>query len=66
MREFLRFYLDPQNAERYIGQVGYIPFPAQTYQLALQRLNAAQVGTVFGGGSTQGVKLADLFGPTPQ
>ena len=66
VREFLRFYLDPQNAEQYIGQVGYIPFPAQTYQLALQRLNAAQVGTVFGGGSTQGVKLADLFGPTPQ
>jgi len=65
VREFLRFYLDPQNAERYIGQVGYIPFPAQTYQLGLQRLNDAQVGTVFTGGSTQGVRLDDLFGRPP-
>ena len=65
VREFLRFYLDPKNAEQYIDQVGYVPFPAQYYQQALERLNAVQTGTVFPGQSTLGVKLDDLFGKTP-
>jgi phosphate transport system substrate-binding protein len=65
VREFVRFYLDPNNAGQFIDQVGYVPFPAPYYERALQRLNAGQTGTVFGGQSSQGVGLDDLF-RTPQ
>jgi phosphate transport system substrate-binding protein len=65
VREFLRFYLDPKNAESYIEQVGYVPFPSRYYEQALQRLNTAQTGTVFPGQSTLGVKVDDLFGKPP-
>jgi phosphate transport system substrate-binding protein len=65
VREFVRFYLDPANAAKLIKQVGYVPFPAQTYEQANARLESKQTGSVFPGRSTQGVKLADLFGKTP-
>jgi phosphate transport system substrate-binding protein len=65
VREFLRFYLNPDTAPKLIEQTGYIPFPAQYYQQGLQRLNTVQTGTVFPGGSQPGVKLEDLFSRTP-
>jgi phosphate transport system substrate-binding protein len=64
VREFARFYLN-ENASKLIDQVGYIPFPAQYYQQAMQRLNAVQTGTVFPGQAQLGVKLDDLFGKAP-
>jgi phosphate transport system substrate-binding protein len=65
VREFVRFYLNPETAPQLIDQVGYIAFPSQFYGQALQRLNTVQTGTVFPGGSQLGVKLEDLFGKTP-
>ncbi|MBI2320825.1 MAG: PstS family phosphate ABC transporter substrate-binding protein [Chloroflexi bacterium] len=65
VREFVRFYLNPQNAGTLIKQVGYIPFPERLYQLGLRRLEAKQAGTVFAGKTTLGVKLDDLFVKTP-
>ena len=65
VREFLRFYLNPENARNIVPQIGYIPFPAPTYQQALQRLNSVQTGTVFAGQGALGVKLEDLFTKTP-
>src|SRR5687767_11873537 len=47
VREFVRFYLNPDTAPKFIDQVGYIAFPSQFYQQATQRLNAVQTGTVF-------------------
>jgi len=63
--EFLRFYMNSQNATTFIPQVGYVPFPAEYYDAGLQRLEAQQIGTVFGGTSKLGATLSDLFGPTP-
>ena len=63
VREFARFQLNPDTAPKLIEQTGYIPFPPQYYQQALDRLNAVQTGTVFPGGSQVGVKLDDLFEP---
>jgi len=60
VREFVRFYVNPANAEL-ISQTGYIPFPRPTYEQATQRLNNGTVGTVFGGTGSQGTKLEDLF-----
>ncbi len=65
VREFLRFYLNPENARELVPQIGYIPFPDQYYEQGLQRLNNIQIGTVFPGGSTLGVRLEELFGTTP-
>jgi phosphate transport system substrate-binding protein len=63
--EFVRFYLNPQNARKLIKEVGYIPFPDQYYRQGLERLQAKQTGTVFVGRSSQGVRLDDLFSTTP-
>jgi phosphate transport system substrate-binding protein len=60
VREFLRFYVAPNNAQL-IAQTGYIPFPASVYEQATQRLNNGQVGTVFGGTGSSGAKIEDLF-----
>jgi phosphate transport system substrate-binding protein len=65
VRELARFQLNPDTAPKLIEQTGYIPFPPQYYQQALDRLNAIQTGTVFPGGSQVGVKLDDLFSRTP-
>ena len=65
VREFLRFYINPDTAPALVNQTGYIAFPTQSYQQALQRLNAVQTGTVFPGGSQLGVKLEDLFNKPP-
>ena len=63
--EFLRFYMNSQNATTLVPQVGYVPFPAEYYDSGLARLEARQTGTVFGGAANLGTTLADLYGPTP-
>ncbi|MBA2447313.1 MAG: PstS family phosphate ABC transporter substrate-binding protein [Chloroflexi bacterium] len=63
---FARFYLNATNATTLVPQVGYVAFPAEYYELATQRLDARQPGTVFGGQTKQGATLADLFGPAPR
>jgi phosphate transport system substrate-binding protein len=63
--EFVRFYLNPKNAESYVEQVGFIALPERYYQQARQRLEAKQAGTVFGGRVQQGVTLDDLFSTVP-
>ena len=65
VREFLRYYVNLENARNIIAQVGYIPFPPALYQQALARLNSVQVGTVFGGQGSLGTKAEDLFTKTP-
>ncbi|HLI29241.1 MAG TPA: PstS family phosphate ABC transporter substrate-binding protein [Chloroflexota bacterium] len=64
VREFLRFYLAPENSEL-IAQTGYVPLPAWAYEAAWQRLERREVGTVFLGRAIEGVTLDDLFGRAP-
>ncbi|MBI4497744.1 MAG: PstS family phosphate ABC transporter substrate-binding protein [Chloroflexi bacterium] len=65
VREFVRFYLDPKNAQPFIQETGYVPFPDQYYQLGWQRFETKQAGTVFGGKAAENVTLDDLFRRTP-
>jgi phosphate transport system substrate-binding protein len=65
VQEFIKFYLSPANAARYISQVGYIPFPERIYQQANGRLDARKTGSVFPGRSVEGVRLDDLFSREP-
>ncbi len=64
--EFVRFYLNKTNATLLIPQVGYVAFPGEFYDRAMQRFEARQTGTVFGGSAKLGATLDDLFGPLPQ
>ena len=57
---FMQFYLDAKNTQL-IKTVGYVPFPEPAYGQIWQRVRAKQVGSVFGGKSSQGVKLDDLL-----
>ena len=46
--EFVRYYLSDHGQEL-AASVGYIPFPHQVYDLALDKFNTSITGTVFGG-----------------
>ncbi len=61
VQAFIRFYLDPTNAEVLVPEVGYVPLPEKVYQLALNRFAKRVTGSVFGGGSQVGVSLEELL-----
>lgn len=57
--EFVKFYLE--NAPELVREVGYIPLPGRSYQLAQQRVDDRVTGTMFGEGSHVGVSVEDLL-----
>jgi phosphate transport system substrate-binding protein len=61
VQEFVRFYLDPENAEFLVEDVGYVPLPTEAYELALRNFEERHTGTAFGGGSQVGVAVEDLL-----
>jgi len=57
---FIRFYL--QNASELAREVGYIPLPGRSYELAQARVEKRQTGSIFGGkGSQVGVSIEELL-----
>ena len=50
--EFIRYHLGAEG-QQLAAEVGYIPFPARVYDLALDRFEKRLVGTIFGGSSAQ-------------
>lgn len=62
VQEFVRFYLNPENARTLVREVGYIPLPENIYELALERFEKGITGSIFeGAGSQVGVTLEDLL-----
>ena len=61
VRQFVEFYLDPENAEALVTEVGYVPLPTDAYELALQIFQEGHTGTAFGGGSQVGIAVEDLL-----
>jgi phosphate transport system substrate-binding protein len=61
VREFVEFYLDPENAELLVEEVGYVPLPTEAYELAQRNFEERYTGTAFGGGSQVGVAIEDLL-----
>jgi phosphate transport system substrate-binding protein len=59
VKEFVEFYL--KNAAKYSKEVGYIPLPAQAYELAMERFIKRVKGTVFGGEQEVGLRIEDLL-----
>jgi len=60
VRAFLDFYLD--KGAPLVTEVGYVPLPAEAYELVKARLRAGTKGSVFhGGGSRVGVSVQELL-----
>jgi phosphate transport system substrate-binding protein len=59
VKEFVQFFLsDGANLAK---EVGYVPLPAQAYQIALKHFNDKKMGTVFGGTPEVGVTIDNLL-----
>lgn len=59
IKEFIEFYLS--KGADLVEEVGYVPLPAQAYQLALQHFSNRKMGTVFGGVAEVGVTIDGLL-----
>ena len=62
VQQFVEFYLNPENAEVLVEEVGYVPLPTEAYELALRNFHERHTGTAFGGGSQVGVAIENLLG----
>jgi phosphate transport system substrate-binding protein len=61
VRQFVEFYLDPENAELLVEEVGYVPLPTKAYELALRNFEERETGTAFAGRSQVGVAVQELL-----
>lgn len=59
VQEFVKFFLTDGAA--LAKEVGYVPLPAQAYQLALRHFGEQKLGTVFGGVPEVGVTIDTLL-----
>jgi phosphate transport system substrate-binding protein len=59
VKEFAEYYL--RHGEKLSAEVKYVPLPAKSYQLGLERLQGMKKGTVFAGHADVGVKIDELF-----
>jgi phosphate transport system substrate-binding protein len=59
VKEFVQFLLG--DGAQLAKEVGYVPLPAQAYQLALKHFNDKKMGTVFGGTPEVGVTIDNLL-----
>lgn len=56
---FVKFYL--KNAGKLVKEVGYIPLPAEAYDLVSARYAAQKTGSVFSGKDTVGVTIEEIL-----
>jgi phosphate transport system substrate-binding protein len=59
VKEFIDFYLT--KGADLVKEVGYVPLPASSYQLALKHFKDQKLGTVFGGIPEVGVTIESLL-----
>jgi phosphate transport system substrate-binding protein len=57
VREFVQFMLTNGNL---VGEVGYLPLPKESYELAWKHFQDGKLGTVFGGVPMVGVTIQKL------
>lgn len=57
---FVDFYMQEDNGEL-VAEVGYVPMSSEIYGKAVTRITDKTTGSIFDGGSTVGVKLADVL-----
>ena len=59
VKDFIKFYMD--NAAQLVKEVGYVPLPAQVYQMAHQRFLNNKQGSMFEKTTTVGADLKKLM-----
>ena len=59
VQDFVKFYME--NAPVLVKEVGYVPLPAEVYQLSYQRFLNKKTGSMFQNKSTVGVDLIALM-----
>lgn len=59
VQDFIRFYLE--QAPILVKEVGYVPLPAEAYQLSYQRFTSKDTGSMFTDKSTVGADLIQLL-----
>ena len=59
VQDFVRFYME--QAPALVKEVGYVPLPAEAYQLAFQRFTNKVTGSMFTDKSTVGADLIKLL-----
>lgn len=57
--QFVDYYI--KHGEELSKEVKYVPLPAKSYTLALERISKKQTGTVFAGHADVGVRVDELF-----
>jgi phosphate transport system substrate-binding protein len=61
--DFVTYYVS--HAATLSKEVGYVPLPASTYELAAKRFSDRVTGSLFSGGSTTGVSIDELLKSKP-
>lgn len=61
VRQFVEFMLDAERAPTLVKEVGYVPLPAQAYELARENVAERRTGTAFADGAQVGVSIEDLL-----
>jgi phosphate transport system substrate-binding protein len=64
VQQFIEFCL--AHGQQLAEAVGYIPLNAGDYPRVLERFRKRQIGTSFGGGSSEGKTLDDVLSTPPQ
>ena len=59
VQELIRFFL--REAKPLITEVGYVPLPDRAYDMALEKFQSRDTGTVFEGHSEVGVRIEELL-----
>ena len=59
VKQFVEYYL--KHGEKLSKEVKYVPLPAKSYTLGMDRVTNMKKGTVFKGHADVGVKIDDLF-----
>ncbi|MCU0535391.1 MAG: PstS family phosphate ABC transporter substrate-binding protein [Hydrococcus sp. Prado102] len=59
VKKFVEFFMTKGSS--LVQEVGYVPLPAQAYQLAMNNFNSNKMGSVFVGRETVGVSIEQLL-----
>ena len=58
--QFVEFAFNAENQQALVGEVGYVPLPAEAANKALDKFEKRAIGSAFDGGSKLGVTIDDL------
>lgn len=61
VQAYADFMMDPTHGTNLVAEVGYVPLPANAFDLGKAKVAARKTGTFFEGGSKIGVSIEDLL-----